>query len=381
MKFTINKIELLEALTVTGKAISTSGILPILSSYLFAISDDKILITGGSNEIAIKYSLEIAPCGITKTIAILKGKLFDLISDSPNQPIDFEIFETEVDGKVQPSKVKIKTNIGEYFLPVVSGDDYPHLSIQNPSTFSVPKSSLVKGIESTLFAVSNDDSRPAITGVYFHFDAGNMVCASTDRFVVASKTLPLTDAVPERRSMILPKRILTILLGMPSEDDIEVMVTDKNIRFAVSQTTTVESILIEAQFPAYLDVIPTDQPNHLVIRKNQLLSSIKRVNRFAEMSTSQIIIQIYEGNINVSAYNDFGDKADENMSIDYEGGGVRIGMSGKFMLESLNRINTDNVSISFNGPADPFVLRDSDEHTAVNTKQNMIMVMPQTLDN
>lgn len=381
MKFSINRLELLEALTVTGKAISPIGILPILSSYLFDISDDKIRITGGSNDLTINYNLEIVPCGINKSIAIPKTKLFDLISDSPNQPIEFEIRETQVKGQLVPSSVKIKTSIGKYVIPVVSGEDYPFLSIENPTSFSIPKDTLIKGIETTLFACSNNESMPAITGVYVYLEGDKVEFASTNRFVVAAKSLALTEALMSRRSMILPKKILNALLSLPSEETIGVMVTDKNIRFSLSPNISVESVLIDATFVDYRNVIPTNQQNHLVIRKSQLYSSLKRVNRFSDLGTSQLIVEFAENSCNISTNNDLGDQADETLEINYTGGSIRIGMSGKLLMESLNRIRTDNVSISFSNPSEPFILRDSDNNTAVNTKQNMILVMPMDLLN
>jgi DNA polymerase-3 subunit beta len=381
MKLTINKLELLEALNVTGKAISPNAILPILSSYLFAINDDKIRITGGGSDLTIHYNLEIAACGFKTEIAIPKSKLLDLISDSPNQPIVFEIAETEINGKLEPSSVKITTNIGKYVIPVVYGEDYPCLSIEDPINFSVPKESLINGIEATLFACSNDELRPAITGVNFVFEGATMECASTNTHVLSTKTTPLDEPIAERRNMILPKRILNVLVGMPAEKNIGVMVTKKNIRFIMSPAVTVESVLIDEKYVDYRSVIPTQMPGNFTLRKATLLSSVKRVNRFSDLGTSQLVIVVSENNCNISTSNDFGENADENLEIDFKGDGVTIGMSGKFLIESLNRIKGNDVNISFGRPNQPFLVREVDDNMDIDGFQNLILIMPMMLNN
>jgi len=381
MKFSANRNELLEALTITGKAIGTS-IIPILGSYLFKINDDKIEVTGGSMDLYIKNTIEIPPSGLTVAIGVPKSKLFDLIKDSPNQLIDFEIIKNE---DLAPEKIvltlKVTTSIGEYIIPIEPGDDYPFMKIEDPTDFTISQKNLLTAIESTLFACGDDSLKVEITGVNVKLEGTKVEFAATNGFIVSTRTVELGEPSAIKNAFLLPQRVLSVLQSSPSDENIKVRVTKRNVEFRLSDDLTIESMLLDAKFPDHKSVIPTDHVNHLVIRKAQLYGSVKRVSRFSDATTTMISLDITENQCIISTDNDYGEKAEETFAVDKTKGEVKISMSGKQLLASLGKITSDNILISFDGPDNVMLFRHTDDLAVISSKENLILIVPMHLKN
>lgn len=377
MKFSANRTVLVEALTVTGKVISR-GVLPILSSYLFKIQDDKIEITGGGTgmEIFIKSKIEIPPSGLNISIGIPKENLFDLIKDSPSQLIDFEIVENT--DLIESLRLKVKTSLGEYMIPIERGEDYPFMNIENPVSFPIPQKELLAGIDKSVFACGDDSLKPEYTGVYMNFIDNSIEFAATNGHMVTTITTPVDTAIVGQKTMLVPQKVITAIQSLPMDELITVMMSDRHARFNLSEDLSVEAILINEKFPDHKAVIPVQHPYHLNIRKTMLSGSVKRVTRFSNKSTNEILLSISNDALSVSSEDlDFGEKAEETLQVKYPSEEiVNIRVSGKYLLSCLNRIYTDDVSISFKGPANALILRDADESTKVNTVDNLILLMP-----
>jgi len=332
-------------------------------------------------DIFINYDIEIPPSGLKLMIGIPQQKLFDLIKDSPNQLIDFEVYENidlETDKVV--TNVKVTTMMGEYVLPIEKGDDYPFMKIENPLDFTLGKTELLSGIERTVFACGDDTLRPQLTGVMVKFNETGVCYTATNTHVISSFTFPIKERVEVLDEFIVPNKAFSVLDGLPMDDTIKVSLSERNIKFQITQEISVESILISERFVDYLAVIPTKQKNHLTIRKSQLLGSVKRVSKFSDLGTSHIAIDLSHNKCKITSNNNIGERAEENLVVDYTTGEeIRFGISAAYLMKSLGRIPTDNVSISFDSPMRPIILRDKDENTEVNTKENFILVMPMNL--
>lgn len=380
MKFSANRSTLVEALTVTGKAINTINILPILSSYLFKIKNDRVEITGGSMDIFIKNTIEIPPSELNLAIAIPKNKILDLIKDSPNQLIDFDILQNndlETDKAI--TNLKITTTLGEYLIPIEPGEDYPYMKIENPKHFSITQENLLSGTDRTVFACGNDSLKVELTGVYMKLVADKIEFAGANGSIISCMSFPVETKDTIENAFIVPQKVLTIIQGMPMEEQVEVMVTDRHIKFDLSSDVSVEAMLVDGKYPDHHSFVPTDLPYHLHIRRSMITGSIKRVVRFSDYD-NMVVLEISPNNCKISSKNDFGDKAEENLTIIHKNGDVRIGMSGELLLKAFNRMAADNIMISFSGPSNAMVLRDSEDSAVVNTVENMICIGPMRLD-
>lgn len=214
MIFQTTRNELLEALTITGSVVGTSTLVPILSNYLFRISNTKIEITGGSMDVYIKNVLDIQESGIEACIALPKARIFDLLKDLPNQPL-----KVEIAGLKSKSPTIIITSLqGEYVIPIEDGETYPFMEFSKPLKIAISSANLLAGLDRTTHSCSDDQLRPAITGVYLSIKNDCVEYVSTNTNILSTITVPITDGSGVETDLIIPVKVLKILQNMPFDE-------------------------------------------------------------------------------------------------------------------------------------------------------------------
>lgn len=376
MKFITNRNDLLEALTLTGKVIGTSTLIPLLLNYLLKISGDTIEVTGGSSDIYIKNVISIQESELNVSIAVPKPRLFDLIKDLPNQPLNFEIigFDTKA------PTLKLQTFQGEYIIPIEPGIDYPSMEFKNPAQFNISSENLLSGFNKTIFSCGEDDLRPALTGVLIKFVADSVVYVSTNTNTLSTVTLPITEKIDLKSNFIVPVKVLKIIQDLPFGETVQVDVTNNSIQFTISPELVVQALLINERFPDYETVIPTDNELHFQVDRLQLLSSVKRVSKFSNAVSVMVTFDLSANNLQIASNDvDLGNAAKENLTITYNDGPLVIGLSGKYLSEILRNIKTPNVSFSLKSPNRAVVIKEVDDNLTLNNKENLILIMPMYL--
>ena len=151
---------------------------------------------------------------------------------------------------------------------------------------------------------------------------------------------------------IMPKKALQILKGIlqGSEEEISVEYNETNAQFSFDRTT-LSCRLIEGKYPNYEAVIPKENPNVLTIERNQLLNSLRRVSIFSNKTTHQIRLKIAGAELNISAEDvDFSNKAEERLGCSYQGDDIQIGFNARFLIEMLNNLVAEEISLSMSLP-------------------------------
>jgi len=380
MKFTAQRTTLLEALKVTGTVIGTSY-LSILSSYLFIVNDDEIEVTGGSTDIFVRNVIKIEPSGIKISIAIPKDKLFDLVKDSSSQVISFEIIKNDEliksAGDTNSTSAKITTIEGEYILPIENGEDFPTMVVENEVEFSLSSENLLQGMEKTIFAVGEDMLRPELTGILMKVENSKIEYVATNTHILSTFSIPLEKPIEIRKTFILPGKTAKLLQGLPFDGDCKIMASDKNLQIFIKPDLCVQALLVSGKFPDYECVIPNKQHLHLNVDRQQFIGSVKRVSKFANVITTQIVLTLTTNRCKIDSYDvDFGQRGEETLVVDYDGEVLEIGCNGKILLSILNKLKTENVSISFSQPNRAIVIREFNDEMVLNSKEDLMLLMP-----
>ena len=151
---------------------------------------------------------------------------------------------------------------------------------------------------------------------------------------------------------IMPKKPLNLLKGIlaSSDDDINVEYNDSNAKFSFDNVQLL-CRLIDGKYPNYEAVIPKENPNKLIIDRNQFLNSVRRVSIFSNKTTHQIRLKIAGAELNISAEDvDYSNKAEERLTCDYQGDDMQIGFNSRFLVEMLNNLNANDVSLEMSLP-------------------------------
>ena len=278
MKFIVSSSQLLKHLQQISGVINANTVLPILEDFLFEIEKNKLTVVATDLETVMKVHLDIEAKDSGR-VCIPSKILLDSLKNIAEQPLTFNIDKN--------FGIEITSDNGKYKVMGENPDNFPKEPVADSATsFTMPSSALVTAINKSLFAVSNDDLRPAMTGVFFELDAKGMTCVATDahrlvRFKRTDVSCPKTD------TFIVPKKPLNLLKSALPDNDDELQISyNSNHLFIKHGGTELVCRLIDARFPDYKVVIPLDNPYKMTVNKNDFQSALRRVSVFSNKSTN-----------------------------------------------------------------------------------------------
>ncbi len=371
MKFSVSSSELLRHLQIASGAIASSPVLPILDDFLFTINKNQLTIAATDLETSITNQLEVMSDG-DGAVAIPAKILLDTLKALPDQPITIAVDE-------ETYGITITSAYGKYRLAGENGQDYPRIPESDKvDSVNVPATTLIKAINKTLFATSNDELRPAMTGVYVTLDFNKLTFVATDAHKLVKYSFQ-GIAGEVATSFIIPKKALNLLKNaLPADVDVK-MAFDKANAFFTFGDTHLVCRLIDARYPDYNAVIPVDNPNTLSIKRSDLQSSLKRIAIYANKTTNQVILDISPDSLTVSAQDlDFSNEANEQLPCNYDGNPLTIGFNAKFLVEMLGVLEADEVKMELSTPSRAGILLPVEP---TEGEEILMLVMPVMLSN
>lgn len=371
MKFSVSSFELLKHLQVAAGAIATSPVLPILDDFLFTVQDKNLTISATDLETSITSQIEVMSDG-NGMVAVPAKILLDTLKALPDQPVTIAV-DDETYG------ISITSAYGKYRLAGENGQDYPRIPESDKvDMVNMPAETLANAINKTLFATSNDELRPAMTGVFVTLDFSKLTFVSTDAHKLVRYAFNNISSEVSA-SFIIPKKALNLLKNaLPQEGDVTMSFDKANAFFTFGNTHLV-CRLIDARYPDYNAVIPTDNPNTLTIKRSDFLNSLKRIAIYANKTTNQVILDISPDSLTISAQDlDFSNEAAEQLTCTYEGDPLTIGFNGKFLIEMLSVLESEEVKVELSSPSRAGIVLPAEE---TEGEDILMLVMPVMLSN
>jgi DNA polymerase-3 subunit beta len=371
MKFSVSSSELLRKLQIAGGVIPTNPVLPILEDFLFTIEGEQLTIAATDLETSIVTKLEVL-ADANGVVAIPAKILMETLKALPQQPITFQVFE-------ETNSIQITSSQGKYRLAGESGQDFPRLpEAETVDSVSLESNALNQIISKTLFATSNDDLRPAMNGIYMQIDFGKMISVATDAHKLVKYTLSELES-DVSTSFIVPKKAMNLLKSaLPNAGQIKLSFNNSNAFFDFGDSHLV-CRLVDARYPDYNAVIPVDNPHTLTVSRTDFQSCLKRIAIYANKTTNQVILNISEDSLTVSAQDlDFSNEATEQLACTFEGEPLTIGFNAKFLIEMLSVLESDEVKMELSGPSRAGILLPAE---SVENEEILMLVMPVMLSN
>ena len=372
MKFIVKSSAILKELQKLNSVISSNNTLPILDNFLFEINGGNMTVTASDLEVTMKVSISIES-EVDGRITIPARILIDTLKTFSNQPLTFVIDLTNY-------SIEIISELGNYKLSGNNSDEFPKSPTLTDSSSTFFKSEILQNaINKTLFASGNDDLRPVMSGVYCELSPEQVTFVATDahKLVKHSRNDLSSD---KTASLILPKKPLTILKNNIVDGiDVKLDFNDTNALFSFENNTII-CRLIDGKYPNYDAVIPKENPNKLTIETSLLLSSIKRISIYANKTTHQIRLKVAGSELQISSEDlDFSNKADERLPCHYEGEDIEIGFNSKFVIDMLNNIGSNKISLEMSAPNRAGIILPLDG--TVEGETTLMLVMPVMLNN
>ncbi len=376
MKFVVSSVDLLGHLQNVSRVISSKNTLPILDNVLFKLEENKLELTASDLESTFITSMELENASDSGSVAIPAKLLLDTLKEFPDQPLTFDINSDDF-------KIVISSENGQYDLPGQNGDDFPQIpemKEENKAFVQVPADILNLGVTNTLFATADDELRPVMNGIFFELSTEKLTFVASDAHKLVRYTR--SDAKSDSdSSFILPKKPSSLLKNILPKESGEVLVEfdNKNAFFTLSNYKLV-CRLVEGNYPSYNSVIPTDNPNKVIIDRLKILNALKRVSVFSNQASNLIKLQLKGNQMTVSAQDiDFSISAYERIPCQYEGDDLEIGFKSVFLIEILQNINSADVVLELSDPSRAGIMLPLEKEN--DNEDVLMLLMPMMINN
>ncbi|HNS71808.1 MAG TPA: DNA polymerase III subunit beta [bacterium] len=337
MNFTVSKKEFFDALQKVIGVVPPKTTISILTCILLDLREGKLSLTGTDLEISITTTLDVN--GTEEgSVAIPAKILVEIVRELPDVPLN--LF-SDAD-----NKVTIRTEKGEYKLSTQPKEDFPQISVEEGElAFQMDSGRLGRMAEQTIFAVSADELRPALTGINMELLPGEIRFVATDGHRLAKITVTngmIADDV--RRNLIIPTKTLHLLLRNFEDDaNVGLQIGEDHIVFTLERAV-VYSKLISGTYPNYERVLPKDNELKLQINRELLISSLRRVSIFSSSLTHQVRLMVAPDEVTVRSEDiEFGAEAKEAIPASFNGEWLQIGYNSNYLMDVLRHLDGEEI--------------------------------------
>lgn len=347
MKFVISSSVLSSRLMTIGRVIVQKNTIPILDCFCFDIQGTTLTITASDNDTTLTAKAELNECDSDVRFAVNAKTLQDAIKEIPDQPLECYL-------NTESYELTVEYQNGQYKLMGQSAEEYPTPAISDETRleFDLECQKLVPSITRCMIAAANDTLRPQLNTICFdiHSQEVSLVSSNGNQLALTKLAMPELNA---EGSYLLGTRPASLLKGMLAK-------AEGNVHFSIGQRTAIvhtegyslTSRLVEGRFPNYRSVIPQDNPNIVTVNRLALVSALRRVLVFANAQAVLVKFRLGPNTMNISSQDiDFGKSAEENMLCDYMGTPMRIAFKGSVLLDLINNIEGDDITLKLSDPS------------------------------
>lgn len=362
LAFTVNRKVLLDRLSNVMRAISNQVTIPILTGIQLKATERGLTLTGSDSNITIETFIPIEENGeLLLTVEqegaiVLEAKFFnEIIRKLPTDNVS--IFVTN------NLQTTIRSGQSEFQLIGSNASDYPILpELEDTQSFDIPGQLLQSIIKETVFAVSQQETRPVLTGVHWHIRNDALYCVATDSHRLARRIADIPN-MPEQFNVVIPGKSLDELnkILTPQDETVSVTLTDQQVLFKTDHVSFY-SRLLEGSYPDTSSLIPEQGETTVRVKGKALLQAIDRASLLAREHRNNIVhFATSEDALTITSNSpEVGRVEDVVQATSITGQQLDISFSAKYMMDALKAIDSEEVDILFTGPMRPFILTAAD---------------------
>ena len=359
MKFVSNKADILKEISVAQEIISTRNTLSILSNVLLETRDNTLTIKATDLKVSFETNIPVETVEPGST-TVFCDKFLGILRSLPDGDVEFEQQDQSLD--IRPMFKKI-----DFQLKSITSDKFPELQeISDDSYFELSQGDLLEMISQTIFAVSDDETRYFMNGVYVENVDSKLIMVATDGRRLSYISKAVDSGIAPFEGVIIPPKVLSLVRKLASgEGNLSLAVADKNVFFKFDNQK-LASNLIEGQFPNYSRVIPESQDFDIFVNRKELIEALTRVSLLVEQKSRRVFFTVNENTILLhSEENEIG-IAREEIPCQYEGPETSLALNYLFLVEPLRVMEDETVNIKFTDSKKALSLLPSDENEYVH---------------
>ncbi len=364
MKLTIERSALLKSLGHVQSVVERRNTIPILSNVKLSAQDGKLSLNATDMDLDIiaGVDIDIAEPGSTTAPA---HTLFEIVRKLPDGA------QVELDASSGDGQLVLRAGRSRFTLTCLPTEDFPVMAGGEPThSFSIPAGELRMLIDRTKFAISNEETRYYLNGIYLHAAEreGAMVlrAVATDGHRLASVESPLPSGAAGMPGIIVPRKTVTELRKLIEDfsDDVEVSLSESKIRFTFDGAV-MTSKLIDGTFPDYQRVIPEGNDKIMDINCKQFADAVDRVSAISSEKSRAVKLKVATGALTLSASSAEHGSATEELEIEFEGPEIEIGFNSRYLLDIAQQIEGDAMRFVLADAASPTIVREVEDASAL----------------
>ena len=341
MELTVGKADLQKELQLCQGVVEKRSTIPILSNVLLKAADNRLQIAATDLDVTV-----LSSCAARVTdaggVTIEAKRLFDIVRSLPDEEVHIAVQEN--------NSVLIESGTAKFRLLGLPAEDYPTLpTVSGGDAYSIPLDELKTMVGKVKFAITHEETRFQLNGALLKVQPNKMEMVATDGHRMALINFPKGNGKAKKGSdltILIPRKALDEILRLEGDED-------GSVRFGVSENQLyfeagdrrLMARMIDVNFPNYMEVIARDNDRHVMVDRERLLSTIKRISLVANERTRAVRFDFAKGKLTVSSTNpELGD-ARETVPIDYSGEPFFVGLNAAYVMDFLSATDTPSVSL------------------------------------
>ena len=359
MKATIERAVLLKALGHVQSVVERRNTIPILSNVLIEARDDgslRLMATDLDLQVDESVAAQVSQAGATTVPA---HTFFDIVRKLPEG--------SQVELAASDGKMQVVAGRARFNLSTLPRDDFPVIAEgELPTRFELPAATLRQIIDKTRFAISSEETRYYLMGIFLHVADDKLKAAATDGHRLARITLDRPDGAENMPDIIIPKKCVGELRKLLDEVEgtAEVSLSATKVRFGLG-SAVLTSKLIDGTFPDYNRVIPTGNDKLLKLDPKSFAAGVDRVATIASEKTRAVKMSVDRDKVTLSVTSPESGTATEEIAADYGSDNIEIGFNARYLMDILAQIEGDHVEVHLADAAAPTLLRENDSSPAL----------------
>ena len=351
MKLTIDRVSLLRPLGHVQSVVERRNTIPILANVVLRAEDGQLSLT--ATDMDMDIATEVGCAVVTSgTVTTSAHMLYDIARKLPDG--------AEVELTVADGHVHINAGRSSFRLPTLPVEDFPAISSNDlPVNFTLTAADLRDLVDTTRFAISNEETRYYLNGIYLHkAEDGNLCAVATDGHRLALTRQLLPPGASQMPSVILPRKAVSELRKLldDHDGDVSIGLSETRAKFGFG-AVRLTSKLIDGTFPDYTRVIPGGNDRIMQVDASSFSAAVDRVSTISSEKSRSVKMGLKAGLLTLSASNTDASSAMEELEVSYNGPEMDIGFNARYLLDIAGQVNNDIVEFALADQGSPSLVR------------------------